>query len=1259
MKGKILFTAVLMVSLVILSGVSYYFGLFDDTIFHIENIETDKILSDSKIEQTTTIEVIKEHSPSSEPKGFMGGIGQIISDFLGIGDSEPDMVMGMASKGEEEKRIIKTPYTTEEIIGYEHRLVFHGFPQNVWEDGEWKDYKEIESLKGKEGWGYNYEFDGIHEIEVIDFNATSRKLSFSLADSKELSKDIPVKVGGAEVENVRFSTMNDKLSYEFNGDSMEEKVSFGSFSSNLSITAASEIYDAYTGAGGNQDNNYGGRDLAWVDDDQDALNAYLRLNYSSIPSNAEVSFAEINLTSVDDATSCPEMFTLGRVLRDWGEGSQNGAQEVGSITWNSPKHTQTSWTINGSKGIDTDVAGDDLRFFYCSETGDGKPININGTQHIADVQGWVNGTYESDGYVFFNVTTNNLGFSSSEQATESLRPKGSVIYTANAIPTAYDIEVDPTTSDSSVYLFVRGVGNDADGNGTMNPELWMELPNSSVASPQWINMSYNYTTNVGWEVTEYIFKNTANIGTYNFTLNFTDSEGDNSSTLTENAAFKMNPSANPTADNIEVIPGELSDSGNILIRGIGTDTDTANATLSAELWMELPNSTAASPQWVNLSYNYTDNVGWEVTDYVFKNTDNIGSYNFTFNLTDDFGSFSSTLEKNAWFNMTHVSPSAPDLNLPENDTTFAFLGAYPDLNWSNVTAAYTKTYYLLVDNDADFSSPAYTNASIAETANTTGDSAISGLLEQKYFWKTLVFDTYQNSTWSDTREFTMKLTPLLSFETDHKLTIKESSTNTYRINASYEDLLVDSVTAQLVYNETAYSMAKEIVNSTKAMFSTSLTTPILGGGTNFYYNFSTKLENASYWYNQTQNYTQTVSQMQLYNCSEGNATDAVVVNYTWYDETDKFFSGNDVRTNATMFGTVKYWEDDSSIYRNLTFVSENNTDMFKLCMPINDAYQVDATLEYVYSAYDYRRHYYRNKTLDNITDEEYFYLLSNTDGTGVTINVKGDSDNPLSGYYVEVERQNVADGLFTPVSHGLTNDDGDSYMFLRYYDAFFRFKVYKYDTLQYTTSTTQIDSSPFYIVVGPTFIEDVLDDFEGITYSLTNTTNKFTLSYSDSSGSSTSNCLAVTRLYKEGKDYVYHNCLTTSSGSMSYTINTDETGEYTATYISVIPKTYRSDESGKEWTTESGYQLAQSTITVVSDILKLAGKLGGNGLFATVMLSGTLAFAGLFSTVAAVVFLLIGLIASAFMGLFYTTNTYLTILGIAAVGIFVIAKLKR
>lgn len=173
---------------------------------------------------------------------------------------------------------------------------------------------------------------------------------------------------------------------------------------------------------------------------------------------------------------------------------------------------------------------------------------------------------------------------------------------SGSAPVAASIEVVPVEVNASglSYFLLRGVGSDDDGNSTVSPEFWLELPNSTAASPQWLNLSYNYTVNVGWEVTLGVFKNLDSIGTYNATFNITDASA--SSLVSVGGLFSVNNTV-PSAPVLS-LPANLTNHTSVPVLNWSNSSDLDGDVLNYYLVVDGDNN-FGSVDYVNASVGET------------------------------------------------------------------------------------------------------------------------------------------------------------------------------------------------------------------------------------------------------------------------------------------------------------------------------------------------------------------------------------------------------------------------------------------------------------------------------------------------------------------------------------------------------------------------------------------------------------------------------------------------------------------------------
>jgi len=245
----------------------------------------------------------------------------------------------------------------------------------------------------------------------------------------------------------------------------------------------------------------------------------------------------------------------------------------------------------------------------------------------------------------------------------------------------------------------------------------------------------------------------------------------------------------------------------------------------------------------SMDYAFISNWSFSPADlFALNNTDNLRSM-FDAGLTVKYSNYSvavtpnnGSIDANITFsNNIRIIPSNISLVSPANNTYFNYNEPIY-LNWTtaNDTSAAVR-YHLHVDDNADYTSLSFDNSSIAN--NYTNVSLNDG----RYYWRVLVNDGQDNSTWSETRSFVQDtVTPLIIYN----LSTKGNNTyNSYRnifVNVSITEINPDAIVFKL-YNSTG------IINET--MFELNDTIQ------NMSINWSTNIFDGLYTYNVTVNDT--------------------------------------------------------------------------------------------------------------------------------------------------------------------------------------------------------------------------------------------------------------------------------------------------------------------------------------------------------------------------------------------------------------------
>ncbi|MEM3402198.1 MAG: Ig-like domain-containing protein, partial [Candidatus Hadarchaeales archaeon] len=120
------------------------------------------------------------------------------------------------------------------------------------------------------------------------------------------------------------------------------------------------------------------------------------------------------------------------------------------------------------------------------------------------------------------------------------------------------------------------------------------------------------------------------------------------------------------------------------------------------------------------------------------------------------GSDLSTAFSAPWtVNIATAPPTPPSLISPDNDVTL-FVDQ-PLFRWTISTGVGAITYWLVIDNDQDFSSPIYNKTGISENSHVIENTLPENF--NPYYWKVAAVDNIGNLSWSEWRKFELKVFP--------------------------------------------------------------------------------------------------------------------------------------------------------------------------------------------------------------------------------------------------------------------------------------------------------------------------------------------------------------------------------------------------------------------------------------------------------------------------------------------------------------------
>ena len=148
-----------------------------------------------------------------------------------------------------------------------------------------------------------------------------------------------------------------------------------------------------------------------------------------------------------------------------------------------------------------------------------------------------------------------------------------------------------------------------------------------------------------------------------------------------------------------------------------------------------------------------------------------------------------TLDATVSVSAANAAPTTPDLNLPVNNSQIETDILIVELNWSNSTDTEgdSLTYYLEIWNESSATNIMYVNSSISETDNTTEDLVTFPNETKDYFWRVLATDTGSNSSFSDLRNISIRVT-VSNTAPNNPIGVIINSTTTDQLNQTNETL---------------------------------------------------------------------------------------------------------------------------------------------------------------------------------------------------------------------------------------------------------------------------------------------------------------------------------------------------------------------------------------------------------------------------------------------------------------------------------------
>lgn len=602
------------------------------------------------------------------------------------------------------------------------------------------------------------------------------------------------------------------------------------------------------------------------------------------------------------------------------------------------------------------------------------------------------------------------------------------------------------------------------------------------------------------------------------------------------------------------------------------------------------------------------------------------------------GSDISTFLNSSASIVVNTDPTTPQLILPASDFT-----------QTNTSLFLTCDVSTDLDNDTlnfEFYSD-QANPPITLIQNSTSnETELTALAQGVHYWNCRANDQVGgNSSDTQTRNFTIDVSNIKTALFGWDLNVLETEETTFTANITYNNLLIESITAILTYNSTNFPGVIDNDGNGSKRFNVSLIAPLVAVDQNktFNWTFTNTYYNTTTFLNLTPSVPlqQKILSTALLNCLGGNSSHEIVAEFPVLTEPNKTaFGFSDMNANATFESIFNLWIDNRTNAKELN-IDVTNQSLLRICaFPTGINWSADAEINYFASGYDQRQHYLRQEALNNTNIfNRTLFLIGNADGTPITFEVLDENDEGLQNHYIEVERKDFITSLYDLVAIGKTDSDGKSTISLEQTDAFYRFKIFNYNNLLKTTQDTQIVVTELEIPVTGATQGELRKKFGDIAYTLEfdNSSKMYILSFADPNSEMKQGCLRVVEYAFNSEGVIYDECLPGSSGAINFTIP-DNTSSYSASFYASINPTSLIDTVYNNFTTG------------------LAQTIGAEGVVMALLFVMTLALIGSWNPAVAVGFGVLGIIVSALMGILIISLA--GIIGLIIVGAFFAYKMR-
>lgn len=247
--------------------------------------------------------------------------------------------------------------------------------------------------------------------------------------------------------------------------------------------------------------------------------------------------------------------------------------------------------------------------------------------------------------------------------------------------------------------------------------------------------------------------------------------------------------------------------------------------------------------------------------------------------------------------------------------------------------------------------------------------------------------------------------------------------------------------------------------------------------------------------------------------SSCGANDVVVFNFTYFnEETDSIISAANLAADSYSFEATfnAFSSVPGDLINRSTTYNFTGANSYVICVLENvTSFKTNADIRYFNESFSTRFHFLRFEDVTNVTTFKRLYLLDSAISSPITFNIReADGITNAPNIVIEAQRQFLANGSFRTVAMGLTDGEGEAFIFLKMNTVFHRFLLFEDGVLQRVIDQGVIGGDD--IAVGTTFtftlapgvLADILQVYlkVGSLCNFNNVTNIVTCSFNDTTG---------------------------------------------------------------------------------------------------------------------------------------------------------------